>query len=124
MYEEDNRSVTASSSLDARYAKSDPQAAIRRNTGDQRSSADILALITKTESEIKRVKSEMASSHEHLEKVDTPITDTGASGAAILSASWMTRQYSQGRSMSDMSKVCCFILNIRNWTCFRWSLSV
>lgn len=110
MYEVDNRSLSPTSSLEARYAKSDPQAAIRRNTGDLRSVGDVLALISKTEHEIKRVKSEIASSHEHLDNVASPTMDAGASGSAILSASWLTRQYSQGKSMSDMNKVYCIIL--------------
>jgi hypothetical protein len=70
-----------------------------------RSVSDVLALISKTESEIRRVKSEMASNHEHLDKVSSPSMDASVSGSAILSASWMTRQYSQGKSMSDMNKV-------------------
>lgn len=79
-----------------------------------RSAADILALISKTESEISRVKSEMASSQEHIDKVSSPTMDASASGSAILTASWLTRQYSQGKSMSDMNKVIFSMSHSRN----------
>ena len=96
--------------MDARYAKSDPIAAIRRDTGDLRSASDILALISKTEAEISRIKSDMISTQDlglDQNGISQPSTDVGATESANLSGNWLSRQLSHGKrnSMSDMNKV-------------------
>lgn len=96
----DERLMTPSSSLDARTAKSDPQAALRRTTGDPRTLTDVLGLISKTEYEIKRVKFDITQSQE---EVNTE--PVGFAGNALLSLNWIAQQFTQTKSVSDLNKV-------------------
>ena len=84
--------------LNSDYVKSDPVAALRRKTGDPRSLADLVMMISNTEREIERVNFEIGKQNgEDASEAKSPSLLEGIVGLA--------RQFSQRKSLTDLNMV-------------------
>jgi citrate synthase len=128
-YEKVTQPPTMSPSLSTQdYLKSDPQAALRRTTADPRSLPEILGAISKTETEIAALRSELLSEAQASAQIDN--SGPMASTNALLSISWITQQFTKTKSVSDVTSVnspvsfemiSLLIVGCRNWINFKRS---
>ena len=82
----------------------DPQAALRRTTGEPIGIGDVLSLIKRKEQEISLVKSEITKSNNSRDD----LAETSDSHNPFLSMNWLTQSMAKNHSISELNKVRIF----------------